>query len=311
MILCRGPLRPGVRTDPARNPARMLSPETTVLITGAAGQLAGACAERLAGVCRVEALDRRALDITSSSAVLQALERLRPALVLNCAAYNDVDGAESNAAAALAANGLAVGALAEAARAVDATLVHYSTDFVFDPQRDQGLLAEHDPVRPRGVYAQSKLLGEIYAREAPRHYVLRVASLFGASNGKSSVDKLALAIRRGEQVRAFADRTVTPSYVYDVADATLAVVERRLPVGVYHCVNSGATTWVEIARTLARLLGVDPDRAVEGVPFASLVAPAPRPQFPTLSNARLAAAGVVLPPWQDALARAVARMPLA
>ena len=296
MILCRGPLRPGVRTDPARNPARMLSPETTVLITGAAGQLAGACAERLAGVCRVEALDHRALDITSSSAVLQALERLRPALVLNCAAYNDVDGAESNAAAA---------------RAVDATLVHYSTDFVFDPQRDQGLLAEHDPVRPRGVYAQSKLLGEIYAREAPRHYVLRVASLFGASKGKSSVDKLALAIRRGEQVRAFADRTVTPSYVYDVADATLAVVERRLPVGVYHCVNSGATTWVEIARTLARLLGVDPDRAVEGVPFASLVAPAPRPQFPTLSNARLAAAGVVLPPWQDALARAVARMPLA
>ena len=73
--------------------------------------------------------------------------------------------------------------------------------------------------------------------------------------------------------------------------------------------NSGATTWIEIARTLATLLGVDPDGAVEGVPFASLVAPAPRPQYPTLSNARLAAAGVVLPPWQDALRRAVARMP--
>jgi dTDP-4-dehydrorhamnose reductase len=287
----------------------MITPATTVLITGAAGQLAGACADRLAGMCRVEALDRRALDITSATAVRRVAERLRPALVLNCAAYNDVDGAESNAAAALAANGLAVGVLAAAARAVDATLVHNSTDFVFDPQRDQGLLAEDDPLRPRGVYAQSKLLGEIFAREAPRHYVLRVASLFGASNGRSSVDKLALAIRRGERVRAFADRTVTPSYVYDVVDATLAVVERALPVGLYHCVNSGATTWVAIARTLATLLGVDPERAVEAVPFASLVAPAPRPQYPTLSNARLAAAGVVLPPWQDALARAVARMP--
>lgn len=289
----------------------LLAPETTVLITGAAGQLAGACADRLSGVCRVEALDRRALDIASPAAVRRVVEDLRPALVLNCAAYNDVDGAESRADAALAANGLAVGALAEAARAVGATLVHYSTDFVFDPLRDQGLLTEHDLVRPRGVYAQSKLLGEIFAREAPRHYVLRVASLFGASNGKSSVDKLALAIRRGDRVRAFADRTVTPSYVYDVADATVAIVERAVPFGLYHCVNSGATTWVEIARTLATLLGVDPDRAVEPVPFASLVAPAPRPQFPALSNARLAAAGVVLPSWQDALRRAVARMPRA
>ena len=181
------------------------------------------------------------------------LQALRPALVLNCAAYNDVDGAESNAQAALAANGLAVGALAEAARAVDATLVHYSTDFVFDPVEDRGPLREDDPVRPRGVYAQSKLLGEIFAREAPRHYVLRVASLFGASNGKSSVDKLALAIRRGDRVRAFADRTVTPSYVYDVAEATVALLERDAPVGLYHCVNSGATTWVEVARTLARV----------------------------------------------------------
>ena len=286
-----------------------LAPDTTVLITGAAGQLAGACAERLAGVCRVEALDRRALDIASPAAVLRVLRQLRPALVLNCAAYNDVDGAETHAEAALAANGLAVGALAGAAREVDATLVHYSTDFVFDPVVDRGPLDEGDSVRPRGVYAQSKLLGELFAREAPRSYVLRVASLFGASNGKSSVDKLALAIRRGDRVRAFADRTVTPSYVYDVADATVALVERPVPFGLYHCVNSGATTWVEIARTLAGLLGADPDAAVEGVPFASLVAPAPRPQYPTLSNARLAAAGVVLPPWQDALRRAVARMP--
>jgi dTDP-4-dehydrorhamnose reductase len=187
--------------------------------------------------------------------------------------------------------------------------VHYSTDFVFEAIDDAGLLAEDDAVRPRGVYAQSKLLGEIYAREAPRHYVLRVASLFGASNGRSSVDKLALAIRRGERVRAFADRTVTPSYVYDVADATVAILERDVPFGLYHCVNSGATTWVTIARTLAGLLGANPDAAVEPVPFASLVAPAPRPQYPTLANARLAAAGVELPPWQDALRRAVARMP--
>jgi dTDP-4-dehydrorhamnose reductase len=285
-----------------------LARDTTVLITGAAGQLAGACADRLSGTCRVEALDRQALDITSPSAVARTIGTLRPHFVLNCAAFNDVDGAESNAAAALAVNGLAVGALAAAARETGATLVHYSTDFVFDPPHDQGPLDEAAPVRPRGVYAQSKLLGELFAREAPQWYVLRVASLFGASNGRSSVDKLALAINRGDRVRAFADRTVTPSYVYDVADATVAMVERAVPYGLYHCVNGGVTTWVEIARTLARLLDRDPDGAVEPVPFASLVAPAARPQYPALSNARLAAAGVPMPPWQDALGRAVARL---
>ncbi|MGD9905681.1 MAG: dTDP-4-dehydrorhamnose reductase [Vicinamibacterales bacterium] len=285
-----------------------LTPDTTVLVTGAAGQLAGACADRLAGTCRVVALDRRALDIAAPAEVRRVVAAIRPAVILNCAAYNDVDGAESHAEAALAANGLAVGALAAAARDHAALLVHYSTDFVFDPPADAGLLTETDPVRPRGVYAQSKLLGEIYAREAPRHYVLRVASLFGASNGRSSVDKLALTLRRGERVRAFADRTVTPSYVYDVADATVAMIERDVAPGLYHCVNTGATTWVTIARELARLLGVDADQAVEPTPFASLVAPAPRPQYPALSNARLAAAGIVMPPWSDALQRAVAKM---
>ena len=283
-----------------------LTSDTAVLITGAAGQLAGAMTARLAGRCRVTALGRSALDITSAPEVERVVREIAPGLILNCAAYNDVDGAESNARHALAANGLAVGYLAESARTFGATLVHYSTDFVFDPVSDSGLLRETDPVRPRSVYAQSKLLGEVCAREAPRSYVLRVASLFGASNGKSSVDKLALALRRGERVRAFTDRTVTPSYVFDVADATIAMLVADAPYGLYHCVNSGATTWIELARTLANLVGATPDEAVQGVPFASLVAPAPRPQFPTLSNAKLAAAGIDMPPWQDALRRHLA-----
>jgi dTDP-4-dehydrorhamnose reductase len=286
-----------------------LTSDSPVLITGAAGQLAGAMATRLVGRCRVTALRRAELDITSGRDVDRVIDELRPVLVLNCAAYNDVDGAESDARAALAGNGLAVGHLADACRRLDVTLVHYSTDFVFDPPTDVGPLAETDTIRPRSVYAQSKLLGEVFAREAPRSYVLRVASLFGASNGKSSVDKLAIAIRRGQRVRAFADRTVTPSYVFDVAEATLAMLTADVPYGLYHCVNSGTTTWGVLARTLATLLGVSPDEAVEAVPFAGLVAPAPRPQFPALSNAKLAAAGVAMPTWEEALARAVTAMP--
>ena len=140
--------------------------------------------------------------------------------------------------------------------------------------------------------------------------MLRVASLFGASNGKSSVDKLALAIRRGDRVRAFADRTVTPSYVYDVAEATVALVEREC--AVRRCTTASTAARPPGSRWRGRWRRCSapiPTARSKRVPFASLVAPAPRPQFPTLSNARLAAAGVVLPPWQDALRRAVARMP--
>lgn len=280
-----------------------LSPQTHVLVTGAAGQLAGAFTRRLSSRCRLTALGRADLDITSRGAVMRALETLRPHIILNCAAYNDVDGAESHADAAIAANGLAVGSLAEGARGLDATLVHFSTDFVFDPVHDRGPLSETDAVRPRSVYAQSKLLGELFARETPKHYVLRVASLFGNSSGRSSVDKIATALGSGQRVRAFADRTVTPSYVYDVADATAALLAADIPYGLYHCVNSGATTWGEIASTLAAMLGADPAEAVELVPFAGLVAPAPRPQYPAMSNEKLARAGISLPPWQDALRR--------
>ncbi|MEP7116619.1 MAG: NAD(P)-dependent oxidoreductase [Acidobacteriota bacterium] len=279
-------------------------PTSRVLLTGADAQLASAVRARLAPLYVVTALGRRELDITSAAAVAGAFRELRPDAVVNCASFNDVDGAELRAAEALAVNGLAVATLAREAAAADALLVHYSTDFVFDPTTDPGPLAESAPVRPRSVYGQSKLLGELYARRAPRHYVLRVESLFGGTPAKSSIDSMAATLRGGGIVRAFADRTVSPSYVHDVADATARLLGSAVPSGLYHCVNSGHGTWLDVATVLARELGANP-ALVTGVPFASLSLRAPRPQFAALSNAALAAHGVTLPAWPDALARYV------
>ena len=274
-----------------------------VLITGAGAQLASALRERFAPGAAVTALARADLDVTRAADVARVFRELQPQTVLNCAAFNDVDGAEHQAEAALAVNGLAVAVLAHAAAAAGATLVHYSTDFVFDPIDDPGPLPESAPVRPRSVYAQSKLLGEIYARQAPRHYVLRVESLFGGTPAKSSLDRMAATLRMGGVVRAFADRTVSPSYVHDVAEATFRVIATGVPHGLYHCVNSGHGTWAEVVAVLAKALGVDAATAVEAVPLASVSFAAPRPKFAALSNAALAAHGVPMPHWRDAVGR--------
>lgn len=286
-----------------------LTPDTRVLLTGADAQLAGAIRARFEGACVLTALTRRECDIASTADVVRVTTDVRPGVIINCASYNDVDGAERDAESALQVNGLALAALADAATGLDAVLVHYSTDFVFDPASDPGPLREDAPTSPRSIYAQSKLLGEILAKRTHRHYILRVASLFGGTRAKSSLDKIAAAIRRGDTVSAFANRTVTPSYVPDLAAAAADILSGAVPYGLYHCVNSGPTTWVEVARALAAEAGVDPDRAVTAVPFDPAAFPARRPTYAALSNAALAAHGVVLPPWRDAITRYVRSLP--
>jgi dTDP-4-dehydrorhamnose reductase len=274
-----------------------------VLIAGAGGQLGQAMA---AGWQRadVRALTRTELDVTSRDSVARAVRDARPDLVINCSAYTNVDGAEDEPATAFAINAWAPGLLAKAAEKAGAVFVHFSTDFVFDGHSTRPY-TEDDRPNPRSAYAASKLLGEWLAAEAPATYVLRVESLFGGPRAQSSVDRILGALRAGTPVRAFADRTVSPSYVEDVVTATVSLVDRHAPYGLYHCVNSGWTDWGTLARELARLTGAD-DAQIQDVRFADAGLRASRPQFAALSNAKLAAVGVLLPTWQDALARYVA-----
>ena len=273
---------------------------TRVMVTGAAGQLGSVVVSRLSKTCDVIACTRKDLNLADAAAVLEKTASCNPNVVINCAAYNDVEAAEDAAAAALTGNALAVQALARAATASGATLIHYSTDFVFDGTADRPYL-ETDACRPLSTYGMSKLLGEWFALEAPGAYVLRVESLFGAHPPKSSIDKILSTIRAGQPVRVFSDRTVTPSFVDDVALATERVMNERPGPGVYHCVNSGVTTWDGIAKEIAALLGRD----AELIPVKSteVKLKARRPVYCALSNQKLKAAGIEMPTWQEALDR--------
>ena len=278
-----------------------------VLVTGAGGQLACAVTARMSAVHQVVALTRAQLDVTRYRDVVDTVRAERPDVVINGAAYNDVDGAEDEPAAALAVNAFGVRALARAAATVDATLVHFSSDFVFDGSATEPYTETAAP-NPQSAYAISKLLGEWFAPEA-RHYILRVESLFGGglqhhAHGRqrgSSLDRIADAILAGKEVRAFSDRTVTPSYVDDVVDATSALLASGAPRGLYHCVGSGMGTWLEVSSHLAAALG----RSAKIIPvtMASVSLKARRPQFCALSNTKLKSVGVTMPTWQDALGR--------
>jgi dTDP-4-dehydrorhamnose reductase len=276
-----------------------------VLVVGARGRLGAAVAREFQPHADVVALGHADIDITDDACVQSRVSEEAPDVVVNCAAYNDVDAAENDPVRALNVNALGVRALARAAESLDATLVHYSTDFVFDGTTDRPYV-ESDPPNPQSVYAMSKLLGEWFAADVPRHYVLRVESLFGdVQDGETSgsVATIVARLQAGAEVPVFVDRTVSPTYVVDAAAATRALIDRKLPYGLYHCVNSGRCTWWEFSQEVARLIG-RPAR-LKPITLDSVSLPAPRPIYGALSNERLAACGVVLPTWNDALRRAI------
>ncbi len=278
-----------------------------VAVVGARGQLGAAIVHEFSAGHEVTALGRADLDITNAAAIATTLGDARPDLIVNCAAYNDVDGAEDHPIDALTVNALAVRYIARAAAAANARLVHYSTDFVFDGAAAEPY-REDDRPNPRSVYAASKLLGEWFAADAPGAYILRVESLFGRAPGgpvpKGSVQRMVDAIRAGREVRAFEDRVITPTYIVDAARATRLLVERAAPPGLYHCVNSGRCTWLELARVLSTRVGSD--APIVPVRAADVKMRALRPKFCALSNDKLRRHGIDMPPWDDALVRYLA-----
>lgn len=269
-----------------------------ILLTGAGGQLAADLAATFAAAGHhVVACRREDLDIADEAAVRAALEQERPDVILNPAAYNRVDNAENDLAAAFAVNAFGPRLLARAASAAGATLVHYSTDYVVDGARHSPY-GEDDPALPLSAYAASKLAGEHFVRAlAPRHYVLRVCGLFGlagrATRHGNFIETMLRAAAAGRALRVVADQVVAPTATRDVAAATLALLEREAPYGLYHTTAAGETSWYDYARAIFALADV---RAhLSPTTAAEYGAPARRPAYSILDNGKLEAAGVTRP----------------
>ena len=276
------------------------------LVTGAGGMLGRdlvSVLERRGA--EVAGLRRTDLDITDQAAVRAALRRWQPDVVVNCAAWTAVDGAETREADALLVNGQAVTGLAAACADHPAVLVQPSTDYVFDGQASQPY-PEDSPTAPQTAYGRTKLAGEHAVLDQPglTGYVVRTAWLYGAF-GKSFVGTMIGRARAHADVQVVDDQRGQPTWTVDVAAQIAALVTAGAAPGIYHATSSADTTWFELAQEVYRRLGADPAR-VRPVRSADYGAAAPRPAYSVLGHAAWAEAG--LPPigdWRDALQRAL------
>ena len=247
-------------------------------------------------------LSHQELDITDALAVEELLAQLKPDAVLNCAAWTDVDGAESQPAAALAVNGAGAGNVARAAATAGARVIHISTDYVFageaplDRAGAARAYVESDATGPLSVYGQSKLEGERQVLDAsPRHCVVRSSWLFGLG-GRNFADTMLALARERDAVQVVSDQFGCPTWTGHLAPALLGLLERAL-TGVVHLAGSGVVSWNGFAAEIFRQAELD--CRVEGASSEQSKRPAPRPAWSALESEREDV--LPLPPWQDGL----------
>jgi dTDP-4-dehydrorhamnose reductase len=273
-------------------------------VIGANGQLGRDLCPRLAG--DVLALDRTRADLTQPAGLLRSLTDIRPDVVINCAAYNFVDKAETEPDAALAVNAWGVRELARICRDLDRVLVHFSTDYVFglDGGR-RTFYTETDAPGPVSVYGLSKLAGEYVVRATwPRHFVIRTCGLYGVwgSGGKGGnfVETMLRLAREGKPLRVVADQTCTPSYTADVAAAAAALIQTN-QYGLYHLTNEGSCSWFDFAGKIFALSDMKAD--LTPIESHEYKAAARRPAYSVLENGAYRKLGLPhIRTWQDALA---------
>jgi dTDP-4-dehydrorhamnose reductase len=279
-----------------------------LFVAGSSGQLGSALVELL-GSKVAWAGGREALDVRDAAAVLSAVQAARPDVVINATAYNKVDAAEVETVEALAVNAAGPRHLARAAREAGALVVHVSTDYVFDGTK-RTPYEEDDPPRPLSAYGVSKLAGELMvAASGAPFLIVRTSAVFaaGGSRGKggSFVERIVGRARSGEPLRVVDDQVLSPTHAPDLAGAIVALLQTGAR-GLFHVTNSGSCSWHAFAVAALRYAGLDvPVQAVKAKDFA---APAARPAYSVLSNARYQSLG--LPPlrsWEAALRELLAR----
>lgn len=272
-----------------------------VLVTGSGGMVGRAvCEECEQRGDDVRAYDHETLDISNSDLVRATLEREMPEAVINCAAWTDVDGCESDPARARAANSLGPENLAKSSRRIGAVLVTISTDYVFAGDRD-GFYTQRDDPNPQSVYAGTKLDGERQAQMASaRTVVVRSGFIFGPG-GRNFLSTLGDRVKRGDKISAIGDAWGTPTYSRHLAARLRELAQRDLP-GIYHVVNGGdGATYEDFARAFVQALGAE-QALIESASADSLKRPAPRPRNSRLRCLLSEAIGLrPLPDWQDAV----------
>jgi len=271
------------------------------LVTGGSGQLGTALSRLWPDAFYPSSSE---LDLARPDDLFEQVAKWKPALIVNCAAYTQVDHAEHHEATAFAVNGVAVGELARYAHEHGVPFVTFSTDYVFAGNGTRPYV-ESDPTAPINAYGRTKLEGELRALQYPTSLVIRTSWVISGTHGNFVETMLRLVPDR--ELRVVNDQSGCPTIADDLAAATIRSLDARV-TGILHMVNPPATTWFGLARKAVELAGFDPER-ISPCTTAEYPLPAPRPAYSVLGSERLDPLGVApLPSWHESLGPVVAAL---
>ena len=251
-----------------------------IVVVGANGMLGRDLMIQLGD--RARGIDIEDIDVTSLESTERVLKTLRPSVVINCAAYTDVDGCETDIEKAMQVNGEGVAHLAMATRFIDARLVQVSTDYVFDGSKGAPY-DEDDAPNPMSIYGESKLAGEMNAAFNPNHLIVRTQWLYGLY-GKNFVETMLRLAGEKDQLSVVDDQIGSPTWTVDLARVIIDLVDKGQQ-GIYHAANSGFCSWNEFARAIFEEAGLTV--TVKGMTTEELNRPAKRPLYSTLDCNKL------------------------
>lgn len=287
-----------------------------ILLIGKNGQIGWELDKELAELGEIVAPGSEDLDLDKPDQIRQWVQRVKPDLIINAAAYTAVDKAEAEPDLAMSVNGVAPGILAEEAKKIGSAMIHYSTDYVFDGEKTTGAYLEDDTCNPKNVYGQTKLAGEqAILKVGTPHFILRTSGVYG-SRGKNFMRTILKLANEGKELRIVNDQIGSPTWCGAIAQATKQILlpflnhpsgklaEKIEPIsGIYHLSCRGETSWYGFAKAiLDQSKHHLPSPKLTPIPSSEYPTPAKRPQYSVLSNTKIARIlQIEMPHWEEAL----------
>ncbi len=272
-----------------------------IIVIGSTGQLGSDLMKTLKLDHQTIGLTHEDIEVTDYNSCL-ILKKYKPDVIINTAAFHKTDQCEEEPVKTFLVNALGTKNVTAISKEIEAATAFISTDYIFDGSKNRPY-TEDDIPNPINTYGISKLAGELYTKQNPKHYIIRLASLFGlagaSGKGGNFVETMIMKAKKKETVRVVDDMWVSPTYTKDAANAIRKIMELKLPFGTYHATNQGCCTWFQFAREIFRLLHLKPD--LSPIETRQLQAKAERPRFSALRSKKLPKYGIEMREWKEAL----------
>jgi dTDP-4-dehydrorhamnose reductase len=272
-----------------------------IAIIGSTGQLGTDLVKTLRARHEVISLTHQDLEVTDYNSCL-ILKKHHPDIIINTAALHKTDQCEDEPLRAFSVNAIGAKNIGTVSKEIQATATFISTDYVFDGSKKEPY-TEEDVPNPINTYGISKLAGELFTKQNPEHYIVRVSSLFGVAGasgkGGNFVETIITRAKKNEPLSVVDDMWMTPTYTKDAARIMQEIIEKRLPFGIYHGSNQGRCTWFQFAEEIMRLAGLNP--TLKPIETSQQQTKARRPAFSPLISTKLPAYGIQAREWKEAL----------